>query len=57
MTPFFFLARFGMITVVAGLGFELRSVAGAVVGGVNIWTPPGPARGSRSGDRGDAGRR
>jgi rhamnose transport system permease protein len=31
-----FLARFGNITVVAGLGFELRSVAAAVVGGVSI---------------------
>jgi rhamnose transport system permease protein len=32
-----FLARFGNITVVAGLGFELNSVASAVVGGVNIF--------------------
>jgi rhamnose transport system permease protein len=32
-----FLARFGNITVVAGLGFELRSVAAIVVGGVNIF--------------------
>ncbi len=33
---FMFLARFGNITVVAGLGFELKSVAAAVVGGVAI---------------------
>jgi rhamnose transport system permease protein len=32
-----FLARFGNITVVAGLGFELKSVAAIVVGGVNIF--------------------
>ena len=31
-----FLARFGNITVVAGLGFELRSIAAAVLGGVSI---------------------
>jgi rhamnose transport system permease protein len=36
LTGFLFLARFGNITVVAGLGFELKSVASAVVGGVNI---------------------
>ena len=34
---FMFLARFGNITVVAGLGMELQSVAAAVVGGVNIF--------------------
>ena len=33
---FLFLARFGNITVVAGQGIELQSVAAAVVGGVNI---------------------
>ena len=33
---FLFLSRFGNITVVAGLGTELESVAAAVVGGVNI---------------------
>jgi rhamnose transport system permease protein len=33
---FMFLARFGNITVVAGQGIELQSVAAAVVGGVNI---------------------
>lgn len=32
-----FLARFGTITVVAGMGFELNSVAAVVVGGVNIF--------------------
>jgi rhamnose transport system permease protein len=32
-----FLARFGYITVVAGQGFELKSVAAVVVGGVNIF--------------------
>jgi rhamnose transport system permease protein len=32
-----FLARFGTIIVVAGLGFELKSVAAVVVGGVNIF--------------------
>ena len=31
-----FLARFGNITVVAGQGVELQSVAASVVGGVNI---------------------
>jgi rhamnose transport system permease protein len=37
LAGFMFLARFGNITVVAGLGFELKSVASAVVGGVNIF--------------------
>ena len=36
LAGFVFLARFGNITVVAGLGIELESVAAAVVGGVNI---------------------
>ena len=31
-----FLAKFGNITVVAGLGFELKAVAAVVVGGVSI---------------------
>ena len=31
-----FLAKFGNITVVAGMGFELKSVAAVVVGGVSI---------------------
>ena len=33
---FLFLAKFGNITVVAGLGFELKSIAAVVVGGVSI---------------------
>ena len=37
LAGFLFLARFGNITVVAGLGFELQSVAAAAVGGVNIF--------------------
>jgi rhamnose transport system permease protein len=37
LAGFLFLARFGNITVVAGLGFELKSVAAVVVGGVNIF--------------------
>lgn len=36
LAGFMFLARFGNITVVAGLGLELKSVAAAVVGGANI---------------------
>jgi rhamnose transport system permease protein len=36
LAGFVFLARFGNITVVAGQGVELQSVAAAVVGGVNI---------------------
>ena len=36
LAGFMFLARFGNITVVAGLGFELKSVAASVVGGVSI---------------------
>jgi rhamnose transport system permease protein len=41
-----FLARFGNITVVAGLGFELRSVAAAVLGGVNIFGGSGTVIGA-----------
>ena len=37
LAGFIFLAMFGNITVVAGLGFELKSVAAVVVGGVNIF--------------------
>jgi rhamnose transport system permease protein len=37
LAGFVFLAKFGNITVVAGLGFELKSVAAVVVGGVNIF--------------------
>ena len=36
LAGFMFIARFGNITVVAGLGIELESVAAAVVGGVSI---------------------
>ncbi|KPP83673.1 MAG: ABC-type rhamnose uptake system permease component RhaP [Rhodobacteraceae bacterium HLUCCA08] len=43
---FMFLARFGTITVVAGLGFELKSVAAAVVGGVNIFGGSGTVIGA-----------
>lgn len=35
LAGFMFLARFGNITVVAGLGIELESVAAVVVGGIN----------------------
>jgi rhamnose transport system permease protein len=41
-----FLARFGNITVVAGIGFELKSVAAVVVGGVNIFGGSGSAFGA-----------
>jgi rhamnose transport system permease protein len=41
-----FLARFGNITVVAGLGFELKSVASSVVGGVNIFGGSGTVIGA-----------
>jgi rhamnose transport system permease protein len=37
LAGFVFLARFGNITVVAGLGLELKSVGAVVVGGVNIF--------------------
>ena len=37
LAGFMFLAKFGNITVVAGLGLELKSVAAVVVGGVNIF--------------------
>lgn len=43
---FMFLARFGTITVVAGLGTELKSVAAAVVGGVNIFGGSGSVTGA-----------
>lgn len=46
---FMFLARFGTITVVAGLGFELKSVAAAVVGGVNIFGGSGTLVGALMG--------
>jgi rhamnose transport system permease protein len=37
LAGFMYLARFGNITVVAGLGLELQVVAAVVVGGVNIF--------------------
>jgi rhamnose transport system permease protein len=40
------LARFGNITVVAGLGLELASVAAVVVGGVNIFGGSGTVLGA-----------
>ena len=46
LAGFFFLARFGNITVVAGLGFELKSVAAVVVGGVNIFGGSGTVLGT-----------
>lgn len=46
LAGFVFLARFGNITVVAGLGFELKSVAAAVVGGVNIFGGSGSVLGA-----------
>jgi len=46
LSGFMYLARFGNITVVAGLGLELKSVAAAVVGGVNIFGGSGSIFGS-----------
>ncbi len=46
LAGFMFLARFGNITVVAGLGFELKSVAAAVLGGVNIFGGSGTVLGA-----------
>lgn len=46
LAGFMFLARFGNITVVAGLGFELKSVAAVVVGGVNIFGGSGTVIGT-----------
>jgi rhamnose transport system permease protein len=43
---FMFLARFGNITVVAGLGLELQVVAAVVVGGVNIFGGSGTLLGA-----------
>lgn len=45
LAGFIFLARFGTITVVAGMGFELKSVAAVVVGGVNIFGGSGSIAG------------
>lgn len=46
LAGFMFLARFGTITVVAGLGLELKSVAASVVGGVNIFGGSGSVMGA-----------
>ena len=46
LTGFIFLVRIGQVTVVAGIGFELKSVAAVVVGGVNIFGGSGSAFGS-----------
>ena len=46
LAGFMFLARFGNITVVAGLGMELQSVAAVVVGGVNIFGGSGTVVGA-----------
>jgi rhamnose transport system permease protein len=46
LAGFMFLARFGNITVVAGLGIELASVAAVVVGGVNIFGGTGTVIGA-----------
>lgn len=46
LAGFMFLARFGNITVVAGLGLELSSVAAVVVGGVNIFGGSGTVLGA-----------
>jgi rhamnose transport system permease protein len=45
LAGFMFLSRFGNITVVAGLGFELKSVGAVVVGGVNIFGGSGSVLG------------
>jgi rhamnose transport system permease protein len=46
LAGFMFLARFGNITVVAGLTFELKSVAASVLGGVNIFGGSGTVLGA-----------
>ena len=46
LTGFLFLARFGNITVVAGFGMELKSVAAVVVGGINIFGGSGSVLGA-----------
>ena len=45
LAGFVFLAKYGNITVVAGLGLELKSVAAVVVGGVNIFGGSGSVLG------------
>ena len=49
LAGFMFLARFGNITVVAGRGLELQSVAAVVVGGVNIFGGSGTVVGAMLG--------
>jgi rhamnose transport system permease protein len=49
LAGFMYLARFGNITVVAGLGLELASVAAVVVGGVNIFGGSGTVIGAMLG--------
>lgn len=46
LAGFMFLARFGNVTVVAGLGLELQAIAAAVVGGVSIMGGTGSAVGA-----------
>ncbi len=46
LAGFMFLVRFGTITVSAGLGLELSSVAAVVVGGVNIFGGAGTMLGA-----------
>jgi len=46
LAGFMYLARFGNITVVAGLGFELKSVAAVMVGGINIFGGSGTVFGA-----------
>jgi rhamnose transport system permease protein len=46
LAGFLFLSRFGTITVNAGNGLELQSVAAAVVGGVNIFGGSGTVVGA-----------
>jgi rhamnose transport system permease protein len=45
LAGFMFLSRFGNITVVAGLGLDLKSVGAVVVGGVNIFGGSGSVLG------------
>jgi rhamnose transport system permease protein len=46
LAGFMFLVRFGNITVVAGLGLELASIAAVVVGGVNAFGGSGTVIGA-----------
>ena len=46
LAGFIFLVRIGQVTVVAGIGFELKSVAAVVVGGVNIFGGSGSILGA-----------